>query len=62
MNKDYSVLWNYRRYLTDFPSALPLVLYSCNSWCADKLPEIYAMIKQWQPLPPIQAIQLLLPQ
>ncbi|XP_044261895.1 phosphatidylinositol 4-phosphate 3-kinase C2 domain-containing subunit alpha [Tribolium madens] len=55
------VLWEKRHYLYHIPQALPKVLLAAHSWEYAFLPDLHGMLYAWQPLPPIQALQLLLP-
>nr|CAD2181052.1 unnamed protein product [Meloidogyne enterolobii] len=57
---DRELLWSERHFLHQFPSALPLVLSSAT-WGTYNLGNIYALLKKWAPLPPIIALELLLP-
>ena len=55
------LLWDRRHYLYDEPSALPRVLLAAHSWEWACLPDLHAMVAGWGELPPVDAIQLLLP-
>ncbi|XP_011630891.1 phosphatidylinositol 4-phosphate 3-kinase C2 domain-containing subunit beta isoform X2 [Pogonomyrmex barbatus] len=55
------ILWEKRHYLHDRPEALPKVLLAAHSWDWACLPDLHASLRIWSPLPPIQALQLLLP-
>ncbi|XP_064214165.1 phosphatidylinositol 4-phosphate 3-kinase C2 domain-containing subunit alpha isoform X1 [Tribolium castaneum] len=55
------VLWEKRHYLYHIPEALPKVLLAAHSWEYALLPDLHGMLYAWQPLRPIQALQLLLP-
>ncbi|GMT35407.1 hypothetical protein PFISCL1PPCAC_26704, partial [Pristionchus fissidentatus] len=58
---DNELLWQRRHYLSDLPDALNLVLLAVDDWSVAFLPSIYDALDAWAPLPPIQALQLLLP-
>ncbi|XP_034937046.1 phosphatidylinositol 4-phosphate 3-kinase C2 domain-containing subunit beta isoform X1 [Chelonus insularis] len=55
------ILWEKRHYLHDIPEALPKVLLAAHSWDWACLPDLHASLRVWSPLPPVQALQLLLP-
>nr|XP_050846088.1 phosphatidylinositol 4-phosphate 3-kinase C2 domain-containing subunit beta isoform X2 [Vespula vulgaris] len=55
------ILWEKRHYLHDKPEALPKVLLAAHSWDWACLPDLHASLRVWSPLPPVQALQLLLP-
>jgi len=55
------ILWEKRHYLHDRPEALPKVLLAAHSWDWACLPDLHASLRIWSPLPPVQALQLLLP-
>lgn len=55
------ILWEKRHYLHDRPEALPKVLLAAHSWDWACLPDLHASLRVWSSLPPIQALQLLLP-
>lgn len=55
------VLWEKRHYLYHIPEALPKVLLAAHSWDWASLGNLHAMLYNWTPLPPLQALQLLLP-
>ncbi|KAG7196586.1 hypothetical protein KM043_013079 [Ampulex compressa] len=55
------ILWEKRHYLHDRPEALPKVLLAAHSWDWACLPDLHASLRVWSPLPPVQALQLLLP-
>jgi phosphatidylinositol-4-phosphate 3-kinase len=55
------VLWEKRYYLQNFPNALPKVLHAAHSWDYACLADLHALLKSWTPLPPLQALELLLP-
>ncbi|XP_016845918.1 phosphatidylinositol 4-phosphate 3-kinase C2 domain-containing subunit beta isoform X2 [Nasonia vitripennis] len=55
------ILWEKRHYLHEKPEALPKVLLAAHSWDWACLPDLHASLRVWSPLPPVQALQLLLP-
>ncbi|XP_051160561.1 phosphatidylinositol 4-phosphate 3-kinase C2 domain-containing subunit beta isoform X2 [Leptopilina boulardi] len=55
------ILWEKRHYLHDRPEALPKILLAAHSWDWACLPDLHASLRVWTPLPPVQALQLLLP-
>ena len=55
------MLWDRRHYLYEEPAALPRVLLAAHSWEWACLPDLHAMVAGWSQLPPVDAIQLLLP-
>lgn len=55
------ILWEKRHYLHDIPEALPKVLLAAHSWDWACLPDLHASLRIWSSLPPVQALQLLLP-
>lgn len=55
------VLWEKRYYLQSLPHALPKVLHAAHSWDFASLVDLHALIQSWQPLKPLQALELLLP-
>lgn len=55
------ILWEKRHYLHEVPEALPKVLLAAHSWDWACLPDLHASLRVWRPLPPVQALQLLLP-
>lgn len=55
------VLWEKRHYLYHLPAALPKVLLAAHSWDWASLGNLHAMLHNWTSLPPLQALQLLLP-
>lgn len=61
LDDEKSLVWENRLYLTSIPEALPKVLLSVPSWSAPRLDHIYELISSWEPLNPVDAIQLLLP-
>lgn len=56
---DKELLWDKRQYCFSHVTSLPKLLASVPSWDWDALPEIYALLHQWTPLPPISALELL---
>lgn len=59
--EDREILWEKRHYLYQYPNALPKVLLSARLWDYASLAEIHAMLRHWEPMEPIDALQLLLP-
>ncbi|XP_054004897.1 phosphatidylinositol 4-phosphate 3-kinase C2 domain-containing subunit beta isoform X1 [Hylaeus anthracinus] len=59
--EEREILWEKRHYLHDRPEALPKVLLAAHSWDWACLPDLHASLRVWSPLPPVQALQLLLP-
>lgn len=59
--EEIDCLWEKRYYLHDLSSALPRVIQTINIWSWSSLREIYTMIKEWAPMPPLESLQLLLP-
>ncbi|XP_063237766.1 phosphatidylinositol 4-phosphate 3-kinase C2 domain-containing subunit beta [Bacillus rossius redtenbacheri] len=59
--EDREVLWEKRHYLHDRPGALPKVLLAAHSWDWACLRDLHATLHSWSPLPPVGALQLLLP-
>ncbi|KAF7635539.1 hypothetical protein Mgra_00005081 [Meloidogyne graminicola] len=57
---DQELLWSERHFLHQIPRALPLVLSSAT-WSTYNLGNVYALLKKWVPLPPVVALELLLP-
>lgn len=55
------LLWEKRHYLTEEPGALAKILLVAQSWDWASLPDLYWMLHHWQPLSPLEALQLLLP-
>lgn len=55
------VFWEKRNYLHTFPHALPKVLHAAHKWDCDSVADLYALLYSWQPLSPLQALQLFLP-
>ncbi|XP_069754328.1 phosphatidylinositol 4-phosphate 3-kinase C2 domain-containing subunit alpha isoform X2 [Narcine bancroftii] len=56
---DKELLWDKRQYCFSHANSLPKILASAPSWDWDALPEIYSLLHQWTPLPPISALELL---
>ncbi|XP_012237472.1 phosphatidylinositol 4-phosphate 3-kinase C2 domain-containing subunit beta isoform X1 [Bombus vosnesenskii] len=59
--EEREILWEKRHYLHNRPEALPKVLLAAHSWDWACLPDLHASLRIWSPLPPVQALQLLLP-
>ncbi|XP_012259521.2 phosphatidylinositol 4-phosphate 3-kinase C2 domain-containing subunit beta isoform X3 [Athalia rosae] len=59
--EEREILWEKRHYLHDRPEALPKVLLAAHSWDWACLPDLHASLRVWHSLPPVQALQLLLP-
>ncbi|XP_076289347.1 phosphatidylinositol-4-phosphate 3-kinase catalytic subunit Pi3K68D isoform X2 [Lasioglossum baleicum] len=59
--EEREILWEKRHYLHEMPEALPKVLLAAHSWDWACLPDLHASLRVWNPLPPVQALQLLLP-
>lgn len=55
------VLWEKRLYLHKFPHALPKILHTAHSWDYDSVSDLHALIRSWEPLSPLQALELFLP-
>lgn len=55
------VLWEKRYYLQSLSHALPKVLHAAHSWDFASLVDLHALIRSWQPLSPLQALELILP-
>ncbi|XP_026466110.1 phosphatidylinositol 4-phosphate 3-kinase C2 domain-containing subunit beta isoform X2 [Ctenocephalides felis] len=55
------VLWEKRHYLRSMPVALPKVLLAAHSWDWACLADLHSMLHAWAPMPPDQALQLLMP-
>lgn len=55
------VLWEKRYYLQAIPHALPKVLHAAHSWDFASLVDLHALIQSWQPLSPLQSLELFLP-
>lgn len=55
------VLWEKRYYLHKFPHALPKILHAAHSWDYDSATDLHALIRSWEPLSPLQALELFLP-
>ncbi|XP_072905493.1 phosphatidylinositol 4-phosphate 3-kinase C2 domain-containing subunit alpha isoform X1 [Hemitrygon akajei] len=56
---DKELLWDKRQYCFSHINSLPKILASAPSWDWDALPEIYSLLQQWTPLPPVSALELL---
>lgn len=59
--EEKEIIWEKRHYLYDIPRALPKVLLSAHGWDWACLSDIYGLLQEWKPLPPIEALMLLLP-
>ncbi|KAK3101653.1 hypothetical protein FSP39_005228 [Pinctada imbricata] len=60
---ELGILWQYRYYLYEHSHLLPWILQGSNiSWDYRSLSEIYALVRDWPILEPMQALELLLPQ
>ncbi|XP_026562294.1 phosphatidylinositol 4-phosphate 3-kinase C2 domain-containing subunit alpha isoform X2 [Pseudonaja textilis] len=57
--KDKAFLWEKRHYCCTHSGSLPKILASAPSWDLTNLPEIYLLLQQWPPLPPLTALELL---
>ncbi|XP_060131966.1 phosphatidylinositol 4-phosphate 3-kinase C2 domain-containing subunit alpha [Zootoca vivipara] len=57
--KDKAFLWEKRHYCQTDASSLPKILASAPNWDMTNLPEIYLLLQQWPPLPPLTALELL---
>lgn len=55
------VLWEKRLYLHQFPHALPKILHAAHSWDYDSATHLHALIRSWEPLSPLQVLELFLP-
>lgn len=55
------VLWEKRYYLHKFPHALPKILHAAHSWDYDSATDLHALIRAWEPLSPLQVLELFLP-
>lgn len=55
------VLWEKRHYLHGLPHALPKILHAAHSWDFASLVDLHALIRSWDRLSPLQALELLLP-
>lgn len=55
------VLWEKRYYLQALPHALPKVLHAAHSWDFASLMDLHALVQSWQPLSPLQSLELFLP-
>ncbi|KAK9759167.1 Phosphoinositide 3-kinase family, accessory domain (PIK domain) [Popillia japonica] len=58
---DREVLWEKRHYLYNIPEALPKILLAAHRWEWACLPDLHGMLRNWKPMRPVEAIQLLLP-
>ncbi|XP_013926231.1 PREDICTED: phosphatidylinositol 4-phosphate 3-kinase C2 domain-containing subunit alpha-like [Thamnophis sirtalis] len=57
--KDKAFLWDKRHYCYTHAGSLPKILASAPNWDLTNLPEIYLLLQQWPPLPPLTALELL---
>ncbi|XP_058014702.1 phosphatidylinositol 4-phosphate 3-kinase C2 domain-containing subunit alpha isoform X2 [Ahaetulla prasina] len=57
--KDKAFLWDKRHYCYTHAGSLPKILASAPNWDLTNLPEIYLLLQQWSPLPPLTALELL---
>ncbi|NXY85184.1 P3C2A kinase, partial [Alcedo cyanopectus] len=57
--EDKEFLWEKRHYCHSHTSSLPKILVSAPHWDWASLPEIYSLLKQWPPLSPLAALELL---
>ncbi|XP_053153244.1 phosphatidylinositol 4-phosphate 3-kinase C2 domain-containing subunit alpha isoform X2 [Hemicordylus capensis] len=57
--KDKAFLWEKRHYCHTEANSLPKILASAPNWDLTNLPEIYLLLQQWHPLPPLTALELL---
>ena len=55
------MVWEKRHYLSEKPEALSRVLQAAHSWDWASLSELYTIVKDWSPITPLQALELLLP-
>lgn len=55
------VLWEKRYYLHKLPHALPKILHAAYSWDYNSVKDLHALLHAWNPLEPLQALELLLP-
>ncbi|KAI4457618.1 phosphatidylinositol kinase [Holotrichia oblita] len=58
---DREVLWEKRHYLYNIPEALPKILLAAHRWEWACLSDLHGMLRNWKPMKPVEAIQLLLP-
>ncbi|CAM5149778.1 unnamed protein product [Natator depressus] len=57
--EDKEFLWEKRQYCHGHTNSLPKILASARHWDWASLPEIYSLLQQWPPLPPLTALELL---
>ncbi|CAM4585125.1 unnamed protein product [Caretta caretta] len=57
--EDKEFLWEKRQYCHGHTNSLPKILASAPHWDWASLPEIYSLLQQWPPLPPLTALELL---
>lgn len=55
------VLWEKRYYLQSLPHALPKILHAAHSWDFASSCDLHTLIRSWQPLTPLQTLELFLP-
>ncbi|KRT80159.1 C2 domain containing protein [Oryctes borbonicus] len=60
-SNDREVLWEKRHYLYMIPIALPKILLAAHRWEWACLPDLHGMLRNWKPMKPVEAVQLLLP-
>jgi hypothetical protein len=58
-DEEKTLLYKYRHYLKDDPRALAKLMLSINWLDTDQIREARRMLKQWAPLSPTQALDLL---
>ncbi|GBM21548.1 Phosphatidylinositol 4-phosphate 3-kinase C2 domain-containing subunit alpha [Araneus ventricosus] len=61
LSDEKELLWERKYYLHQFPTALPKVLLSAHGWDWACLSDIYALLKAWTPLSPVESLHLLMP-
>ncbi|XP_069479873.1 phosphatidylinositol 4-phosphate 3-kinase C2 domain-containing subunit alpha [Ambystoma mexicanum] len=52
-------LWEMRYYCHEHKNSLPKILTGVPNWYGSNLSEVYALINQWPPLAPVNAMELL---
>ncbi|XP_014457801.2 phosphatidylinositol 4-phosphate 3-kinase C2 domain-containing subunit alpha isoform X1 [Alligator mississippiensis] len=57
--EDKEFLWEKRHYCYGCTNSLPKILASAPHWDCASLHEIYSLLQQWPPLPPLTALELL---
>ncbi|XP_041367790.1 phosphatidylinositol 4-phosphate 3-kinase C2 domain-containing subunit alpha-like [Gigantopelta aegis] len=60
--EELEIVWSYRHYLHEYPMLLPRILQAAHSWDWASLSEIYALLRDWKPVEPMQAFEMLLPE